>query len=525
MMLAAGGIILIWVLQVPIPLATDEVSYLLAPCEHTWAIPVQWGPGYKAFYCGISALTPSPIAALFVKSALVAALTSLVLFGIALALRVRPALAALVSLSITMTMLTISGTSEFAFLLASAACLCVLAAPRPAGWYGFIVLATASFLARPEYLLVLLGGLGILFWQNTAAWRRGVALKQINLLPLLVGTILFAFCIGYTIVGPQTSIDRTWVAFGQHFALNIKEADDPVGDPWVEWETFVASAFPTSHSVAEAMRENPAMFGWHLSYNILHRLPEELYERVLPPLDYGPHWLDARVPHSVLFGIVLLVAGAGFWSWQWHSKDLRARLLILLPLLPIPLVSLLVMPRARHLLPLLPLLIVFVGWGIEQMWSSRWHILKALPVALALALTFSTASFLSMATAALANPQPSIPDLIEDIQEHTASGQRLRILSAAHLGTRLCNLAEADAALCQGISLEQGVVPSRFAEEEGATWIVIDPMLRDNSAVQHDPVMQTLLNEAPQCGCSARPTLRGDYQVIRCSPTFSGCSE
>jgi hypothetical protein len=524
-MLAAGGIIIIWALQVPIPLAADEISYLLAPCAYTWSIPVQWGPGYKAFYCGISALSPSPIAALLVKSALVAALTSLVLFGIALALRVRPALAALISLGLTMSLLNISGTSEFAFLLASAACLCVLAVPRPAGWYGFIVLATASFLSRPEYLLVLVSGLGILLWQHTAAWRRGVSLKQINLLPLLVGSILFAFCIGYTIVGPQTSIDRTWVAFGQHFALNIKEADNSVGDPWVEWEMFVASAFPTSHSVADAMRENPAMFGWHLSYNVLHRLPEELQERVLPPLEYGPHWLDAHILHSVLGGLVFLVASIGFWSRQWRNKATRTRLLVLLVLLPIPLVSLLVMPRAKHLLPLLPLLIVFVGWGIEQSWSSRMHILKALPATLALALIVSTTSFLWTATEALANQQPSITSLTEDIQERTAAGQTLRILSAAHLGTRLCDLAEADAALCQGISLEQGTVPSRFAEEKGATWIVIDPMLLDNSAVQRDPVMQTLLREAPQCGCSARPTLRGDYQVIRCYPEFSGCGE
>lgn len=525
--LAIGATVLIWALQVPFPLRDDEIMYLVSHCNQPWATPVQWGPGYKAFYCAISGLFPTFSLALYVKSAMVVLLTSVTLFSIALLLRVRPAVAAAISLSFTLTMLPfehVNSTPEFAFLLAAMACLCPLVVSRPAGWYGFFLLTAMAFLVRPEYVLALVNGLLLLGWQASGKWRSRMPMRQTHVLPMLVGGVCLAFCVLYYVAGTQVPVDRTWVAFGQHFALNLKATTDMPGDTWLQWQTFVASAFPSSQSVAEAARENPAMFGWHLGYNLLHRLPTGLQSRIIPPFGYGQHWLNSSMLRFIILGIMLLVAAVGFWSWQWRDPAIRSRLAVLLVLLPIPLVSLLVMPHSKHMLPLLPLLVVLIGWGIEQCWASRFVVLKALPVALALVLVVGSASFLFATIPHLTNPQPSPDDLVADMQAHAAAGQPLHILSAAQLGSRMCQLAEIEQELCTGVTLPPNVIPSQFAQQERVNWILVDSMLRDNSAVQSDPVMQVLLNDAAQCGCQADPPMRGDFLLIRCYPTFSGCS-
>lgn len=260
------------------------------------------------------------------------------------------------------------------------------------------------------------------------------------------------------------------------------------------------------------------MFAWHVGYNLLWRLPEYTVRRLTPTV----FWLPVASWHLLLRQamtvLILVTAVAGCWSWQCHTKALRQTMLPLLLLLPISLVSLVVMPVAKHLLPLLPILAVMLGWGIEYCWQQRRIWLRGLPLLLGLCLFLGLAGQTLTMGRNLFSTQPSVESMVAAIQQQASAESPVRILSSASWGQRLCALAQTP--YCTGLTLPIDESPSAYARQERVTWILADPGWQQRVPIQEDPVMGQITQHAEAFGCHADPVTRQGYHLIRCDPFF-----
>lgn len=107
--------------------------------------------------------------------------------------------------------------------------------------------------ARPEFwpaalLCTALSCKDLLVWIRSR--RVGVAVSAIMLISVLAvpASLLATRSVDFF-------SDRTWVAFGQHYALTHVRANE---DPWRDWKTVVERDFPGATGVVSAVRVSPA---------------------------------------------------------------------------------------------------------------------------------------------------------------------------------------------------------------------------------------------------------------------------
>src|SRR5207249_3831216 len=91
-------------------------------------------------------------------------------------------------------------------------------------------------------------------------------------------------------------------------------------DPFVEWQRVAARAFPTSASIADAVRENPRMVAWHLGYNLTVRMPRAVAGALVPVPSFVP-WLRRR--EALAAAVVLLVLLAALDGASGHRAAAR----------------------------------------------------------------------------------------------------------------------------------------------------------------------------------------------------------
>jgi hypothetical protein len=510
-LLIVSAITLIWIAQTPLPYTIDDVGDLVNSCGAFHQLTVEYGPVYRGLYCAVTSLFPDLILAFDMKQAAVIVLLGMLAYGLLRRYAVLPLVAAGFALWLVLTLLRFNGTSEFAFLLALAACLSAARGSTP-GWAGFFLLLSAAFLVRPEYLLGIVGGIGVLL---PLRWLRALdppAAPRPSALPLLVGGVCLLGCSLLYVSGSEPG-SRSWVAFGQHFALNYQQAYGYAGETWSEWETIVAQEFPTSQSIAEAARENPAVFAWHLGYNAVRRFPGALTVAVLPTaLHTDSALLHVLRGGPLLIGLVVL-AGLGLWK----KRPLPGSLRPVLALTPIPLTSFLVMPGARHLLPWAPLLLVSAAWGVQWLLACRapWRTLTA-GVAGGV-LLIGLAGTLITYGAALTTTQPSLRAAVDMLRKEATPEQPVRLL-AAFGSNRLCALVGQDR--CIPLEWDVSDVPSVYAADTQPNWILVHPDWQQRTAVQSDPVMRQFLEEPQAFGCQRELVTRGEFHLLHCPPAF-----
>jgi hypothetical protein len=314
------------------------------------------------------------------------------------------------------------------------------------------------------------------------------------------------------IFGP-TAKDRSWVAFGQHFTLNYQQFHQLPGEPWSEWERFVAQEFPTSQSVVAAAQENPQAFIWHLSYNGLRRLPGGIIMAVLPTVLHA----DSAAKNVLLGGpiVVGLIGLAVLGRWKGPPLHRSARPLLALSV--IPLASLLVMPKARHLLPWVPLLGVLAAWGLQWLLTQPppWRSLAA--VLAGGLLLIGTVGTLVHFLPGFADTQPSMRTAIGVLRQEATQEQPVRLLTAFG-GERICALVGSDR--CVPLTWTASDVPSAYATRHEPNWILVSPDWNQRTIIQNDPPMRAFLAAPEPFGCHAELVTQRGVALLRCTPAF-----
>jgi len=323
-------------------------------------------PLYPMWYRALNVFEPDPLKLYFLNWFVLTASLPLVLY--ALARRSGAPLFAAASVSIVWSLSSASMTwpfvSKFATLVLALGALgsTYVRDARIAVALGSVALSAAAY-ARPELVLPAAAyAVVVLLWCLTGLVRRGprrrrkVALAA-AILAVAPPLALRAF---FGKVGNPFAYGRQFFAFGQHYALNVVEAKGLAIDPWINWLPIAREAFPKAGSIAEAARENPAAFLWHVKRNI--SLAPYAVRELLQPLPHEPGvlWRTSKL-------LLLLTFGWAFVALVLRRPPrLSTALARWLPLLVAVAVAtggsaVLVYPRQHYILPLTLLVLAAVA--------------------------------------------------------------------------------------------------------------------------------------------------------------------
>ena len=87
--------------------------------------------------------------------------------------------------------------------------------------------------------------------------------------PGLAATLILAFLLGAFMGIPiRQDNNRSFMAFGQHYAVNRVESGTYNFNPWTNYKTVMASDFDDAGSLRECVEQNPAAVLWHVLRNI-----------------------------------------------------------------------------------------------------------------------------------------------------------------------------------------------------------------------------------------------------------------
>ena len=264
----------------------DEASYMCLGLQipEYGLPPASLNPLYCLWYLALSYLQPDRVKLFFLSWSVLAALEPVSLYVLARASR-RPAL--------RQPACRVSGT-DLAIgerLAIRAAPLRGRAGPGDRGDRPLPVLDVAlghprhRSAARQPHPAGVVPGLPDLLCR-----RVGIALVQVlrgavRPLRLVVPVLVLlggGLGLGWLFGVPMGS--RPFMAFGQHYAVNVATATDSSFNPWIHWESFVRADFGSAQTVGDAWRTNPRAFLWHLGVNAA-TLPAALGNMVTLGLD------------------------------------------------------------------------------------------------------------------------------------------------------------------------------------------------------------------------------------------------
>jgi hypothetical protein len=183
--------------------------------------------------------------------------------------------------------------------------------------FGFL----AAAYARPELfgptLVLMIVGL-------TMGVARRYPLSSFRLVAavwLVVGLLRFGY-------GLPTDANRTYVAFGQHFAVNWVAWNQSDLNPWNNWEPIYQETFGSTDSVVIAATENPTQF-LHHAWTNLKLLPSILgYQYLKHPGIILP---DDKTRYELVIFAVALALTLAFTFKKWFPF-IKTRLYLHTPL-------------------------------------------------------------------------------------------------------------------------------------------------------------------------------------------------
>ncbi|GAC1385807.1 MAG: hypothetical protein NVSMB42_05670 [Herpetosiphon sp.] len=511
LVVASLAIVILWVHQLPFPLSSDDVGDLANACLPITAKGLQYGPLYHAFYCGLKHILHDPGLTFVIKQGGLVLAIEMLAFTLLRAFGQTREVAGGIAAWLLLTLLTVNGTSEFTFALALFAC--IMAVRRGyVDWVPFLGIMCLAFFVRTEYILALGATTLLLAFR---LMRKCTLIQEPGFRRSLVAAVVLTLiCGSLLIMNPDPDNGpRAWLAFGQHFALNYQAAFHQAGDPWSEWQQFVHIAFPSSSSTLQAMRENPHMFAWHLTYNLYKRFPVAVGQLLVPKV------FTYLLPTTVIqfIGTVILILAT---AEAFHTKFHDQRFLPLIGLLVVPSYSFVVMPEARHLLPCMPLLLVLVSARLRRCWQDNRRWMYSIPILGIIMLSFGLGKTLVIQAVAPPPTAQSVLTSIAAIHNTASATHPIRLLTSWY-GPRTCRLASTP--FCVPLTFSDHLAPyesiSSYAQAQQANWILVGPEWNELTAVLSDRGILALWKQPTAFGCNADPISREGYQLIRC-PAF-----
>jgi hypothetical protein len=157
---------------------------------------------------------------------------------------------------------------------------------------------------------------------------------------------------------------RSFIAFSQHYAVNVVTTEQLAFDHSSRDDALVARDFGDAATVRQAWQANPRAFLWHFGLNA-RRTPAMIAHLVQPRLDLArkaSHLWACGVVVAAVLGVVGLVRRAGTGK-QRRGLILGPVMLGLLLVSTLPSV-LVIAPREHYLLSVVVFLIALLGAGL-----------------------------------------------------------------------------------------------------------------------------------------------------------------
>lgn len=248
---------------------------------------------------------------------------------------------------------------------------------------------------RPEYttsfILFCVIAAGYVAW---ALFKRPQERRRLAVLSLLLVGMAAAL---FGKFGNPLAGSRSFLAFGQHYSLNLWSTHRVDIDPWTNWEALTRADFGDAATVGQAVRNNPRAFLWHVACN-LRFLPGRVAGITDPQLLLSPSYtinLRRVLKIAVALGAVGLLLR--LFRRSTAAADPAARplrvvlLLFALAAAPAVLALVIVWPREHYLIPLTAFAtaLAFSGYcGFRFVmdrlrWLDAWPALTAFVVLLA----------------------------------------------------------------------------------------------------------------------------------------------
>lgn len=369
--LLIAGLRLTWGLENRLDIGLyDESLYLYHGVElfKLGVPPAEGAPLYALWYFLLSLIQPNRISLYYLSYKLSIILLPLFAYAVMRSKRasvVVSLLAAWVLLVSRENTLAWPRVSHYALFLILVT-LWLIKRERTLLWNGLIASAGALLVAyiRPEYFLAY--GLFILLCAFLLARSPQKAGKK--KVPGLVLVGLFSLAV-LSILGIPETQERSFLAFGQHFAVNWVSWKRSAIDPFTNWGEIITGNFGPVQSIAGALVGNPLLFLKHVATNLLHFV-------INAPQIFLPENITLRTFTSILL-IVLVLSALIVYFVNVSYKDTVARhleavrnklreqnafvILAGIFLLP-PLLSIaLIYPRDHYLLLVLVPLVVLTG--------------------------------------------------------------------------------------------------------------------------------------------------------------------
>ena len=250
----------------------DETTYLYwgLKIEQNGLPAASWAPLYSLWYYFLSTFESNPINLYYLNYKLMVFLPSFCLYLFLRLAKVNNYISIIFStlilivtyriwpfVSLFALIFIILGIS-FSFVLKNKAILfCV---------FSTFLLITSYI--RPEFfisfMIAFLISLFLVFFKDKSKHRIKLFFSFF-LLCTIIGLLLL-------LIGNPLSSDRSIMAFGQHYSINVVEKNKLEINPWTNWETIVYKDFGDINSVKEALFSNPEKFFWHVKENLANDL-------------------------------------------------------------------------------------------------------------------------------------------------------------------------------------------------------------------------------------------------------------
>jgi hypothetical protein len=353
-------------------LETDESLYLHWGATFPAGFPIpEWSPLYVLWYYFLSLFQPDTIELYFLNYKLMTILPSLFIYILLRVNKVQMIISFTVSLLFLLSFANFPTTpkvSHFAliFLLIGLIISSLIKENKLKLFSFTICLLIVSFI-RPEFFLSFLLLSGLLAYDCLKEFYINKKIKFI--LPAVVTAVLCLILI-YSFGSPAGSGERSYMAFGQHYARNwVKWNSDP-GDPYADYKRIVKEDFDNSVNFNDAFLKNPAAILRHASENILNS-PQEFRYMYLSLYPY-------KYPNTTLlllglFALVLFLIPFSRYGVKLNPKSLYKQFyenfaeykssfrVVFLALSPFILSVILIYPRRHYLLfPGLIFILMFV---------------------------------------------------------------------------------------------------------------------------------------------------------------------
>jgi len=280
-LLLCAGIKFTWGLEKIVGLDIwDETAYLTRGVEMVQrGIPApHYAPLYSLWYLFLSLFQSDKIKLYYLNSKLLILLLPISLFYALRCCKVFKSAALFLSYFFLISIVNLTTGPRVAHF-AAVLLLMTLAFARQQktdtrSWCVFCAGVLISAYVRPEFFIGFLTGLSLCFFCFLGSDRS----KMRENIFFIISLMLFSLGLVSLLGLPMFIKDnRSFLAFGQHFALNYYDWMGIQANGWLDWKEVMLSQFGKAKTIFDAFQYAPALFLRHVLYNALGEIKQILH--------------------------------------------------------------------------------------------------------------------------------------------------------------------------------------------------------------------------------------------------------